>query len=155
MISLLLLIIIMITLSNSYLINNNNYYNNYKIKQQKYNILANKNKKLEEDNKKIESLPKIGIGALIQLVTMGAGAPSLGEFKRWEGSKAIFELEANNFADSEGNSLQTKKKYFLDGYVEEEGEKPPSFFSNLLSGGKKMEEWSERVEQSKKVNKKK
>ena len=65
---------------------------------------------------------------------MGAGAPSLGEFKRWEGSKAIFELEANNFADSDGNSLQLKKKYFLDGYVEEEGEKPPSFFENLLSG---------------------
>ena len=133
----------MITLSNSYLIRSNRY----QIKQQ---YLA-KNKNEEEDNSP-KALPKIGLGALVQLVTMGAGAPSLGEFKRWEGTKAIFELEANNLVDSEGNSLQLKKKYFLDGYVEDEGEKPPSFFENLLSGGKKMEQWTERIENQKKSN---
>jgi len=128
----------------SYIINNNTV---------RYNKILAKNKNIENEKQSPSPeknlFPKIGLGALIQLVTMGAGAPSLGEFKRWEGTKAIFELEANNLVDKEGNSLQTKAKYFLDGYVEAEGEKPPGFLDNLLSGGKKMEEWSERIEQKK------
>jgi len=37
--------------------------------------------------------PKMSFDGLLQLMTMGAGAPSLGQFKRWEGTKAMFELE--------------------------------------------------------------
>lgn len=61
------------------------------------NVISAKNIKIDEVKQ-----PKIGFGALVQLITMGAGAPSLGEFKRWEGTKAIFELEANNLVDNEG-----------------------------------------------------
>lgn len=86
---------------------------------------------------------------LAQLVTMGAGAPSLGEFKEIdEDGKAIFELEANNFKDSEGNVIQTRAKFFENGYVEgsEEDIKAPSFFENLISGGQAMRDWEERRE---------
>ena len=124
----------------------------------RYNQVINAKNKKTEDNKSSPDpeknpFPKIGLGALVQLVTMGAGAPSLGEFKRWEGTKAIFELEANNLVDKDGNSLQTKAKYFNDGYIEAEGESPPSFLENLLSGGRKIEEWTERVEQRKRGKK--
>jgi hypothetical protein len=46
---------------------------------------------------------KIGIGGLIQLITMGAGAPSLGEFDRVdpETGKMFFKLEANNLTDKD------------------------------------------------------
>lgn len=86
---------------------------------------------------------------LAQLVTMGAGAPSLGEFKEIdEDGKAIFELEANNFKDSEGNVIQTRAKFFENGYVagSDDDIKAPSFFENLMSGGKAMREWEERRE---------
>ena len=97
------------------------------------------------DNAKM--IPKIGFGEMIQLITMGAGAPSLGEYKRTdENGKMFFELDANNFADAEGNSLQTKQKYFIDGYVEDENsDKPPGFWSNLLSGGKLQSEWEKKI----------
>lgn len=90
---------------------------------------------------------KFTFGALVQLVTMGAGAPSLGEFDRMdENGKMFFKLEANNFADNEGNSKQTKAKYFLDGYVEDDGDdKPPGFFENLISGGQKQTDWETRM----------
>lgn len=94
-----------------------------------------------------KALPKMSFGALVQLITMGAGAPSLGEYERTdENGKMLFKLEANNFADSDGNSKQTKAKYFNDGYVEDENsDKPPGFFSNLLSGGQKQRDWESRV----------
>lgn len=42
-------------------------------------------------------------------------------------------------------------KYFDDGYVEDENEeKGPSFFENLLSGGKLQREFDKRREQRKK-----
>lgn len=66
------------------------------------NVIKAKNIKIDEVKQQQRNPPKIGFGALVQLVTMGAGAPSLGEFKRWEGTKAIFELEANNLVDNEG-----------------------------------------------------
>ena len=51
----------------------------------------------------------------------------------------FFKLEANNFMNSKGEDLQTKAKYFKDGYVdtrEDEEVKPPGFWANLVSGGK-------------------
>lgn len=43
----------------------------------------------------------INLSNLLQLVLMGAGAPSLGEFDRMdENGKMFFKLEANNFVDS-------------------------------------------------------
>ena len=91
--------------------------------------------------------PKLTFGKLVQLITMGAGAPMLGEFKEIdENGKMIFELEANNLVDSEGNSIQTKAKYFRDGYVEEKSDmSPPGFWGNLLSGGRLQGEWEAKI----------
>ena len=87
---------------------------------------------------------------LITLIQMGAGAPSLGEYERTdENGKMFFKLEANNAYDEDGNSIQTKAKYFVDGYVDDEIDKPPGFFENLFSGGKKQGEWESRINQTK------
>ena len=46
-----------------------------------------------------------------------------------------------------GNSKQLKGKYFNDGYVESDFvDKPPTFFANLLSGGKLQSEWDSKQE---------
>ena len=85
-------------------------------------------------------------------MTMGAGAPSLGEFKEIDDrGRAIFELEANNLVDTEGNVIQTRAKFFESGHVEdsEEDIKAPGFFENLLSGGKAMQQWEEERERGK------
>jgi len=87
---------------------------------------------------------------LMTLIQMGAGAPSLGEYERTdENGKMFFKLEANNAYDENGNSIQTKAKYFVDGYVDDEIDKPPGFFENLLSGGKKQGEWESRIKSKK------
>lgn len=101
---------------------------------------------LKAVDKQEKDKPKFSIGALIQLVTMGAGAPSLGEYKRTdETGRMFFELEANNLVDSEGVSIQTKAKYFKDGYVGKDfDDDPPGFWANLASGGKLQAEWDER-----------
>ena len=85
---------------------------------------------------------KLTLGAVIQLITMGAGAPSLGEYKETdENGRMLFELEANNFLG------ELKGKNFNEGWVESSDdaiEKPPGFFKNLLSGGRLMEEWDKK-----------
>mmetsp|Transcript_22355 Transcript_22355/g.35093 ORF Transcript_22355/g.35093 Transcript_22355/m.35093 type:complete len:149 (+) Transcript_22355:90-536(+) len=89
-----------------------------------------------DDDGYVAPKPKMGFEGLIQLMTMGAGAPSLGEFQGIEEGtgKLLFELEANNYVDEKGN-LKTNK-YVDQGYVAEEGDdKPPGFFANLVSGG--------------------
>lgn len=102
------------------------------------------------ENAQKSAEPKKGFSFtdLVQLVTMGAGAPSLGEYKRTdESGRMIFELEANNFSDEDGNSRQLKGKYFTDGYVEDDfKEKPPGFWANLLSGGELQRKWDESNE---------
>ena len=65
----------------------------------------------------VNSLPdrgKLSLGGFFQLLTMGAGAPSLGEYKYTEKDtgKMIFEIEANNAYDKEGNEMYGKNKYF-------------------------------------------
>jgi len=87
-----------------------------------------------------------GIANLLQLMAMGAGAPMLGEFEKFEDNKAIFKLEANNLVDSEGNVIQTRAKFFENGWVEDGADsiKPPGFFANLVSGGKLQEEWDNK-----------
>ena len=92
---------------------------------------------------------KFGIGDLFQLVTMGAGAPSLGEYERTdENGRMWFKLDANNFVDADGQSIQTKAKNFERGYVAGDDDDPtqgaPGFFENLLSGGSKMTAWQAR-----------
>jgi hypothetical protein len=103
-----------------------------------------------KNEEKPKSVPKIGLSNLIQLITMGAGAPGLGEYKRTdENGKMYFELEANNLTDEKGNPKQLKGKYFNDGYTGEDFEiKPPGFWENLMSGGKLQSDWD--LEQSKK-----
>jgi hypothetical protein len=87
--------------------------------------------------------PKMSLSGLFQLMTMGAGAPSLGEFKGMDGTKAMFELEANNFSDEDGNVR--RGKYLEDGYVEtSDVDEAPSFFANLLSGGKLQRDYDDR-----------
>mmetsp|Transcript_26205 Transcript_26205/g.33875 ORF Transcript_26205/g.33875 Transcript_26205/m.33875 type:complete len:90 (-) Transcript_26205:204-473(-) len=81
--------------------------------------------------------------ALVQLVTMGAGAPSLGEFQGVdEDGKLMFELEANNYVDSEGNLK--RNKYVDEGWVDNSEDKAPGFFENLLSGGKLQSEYRKK-----------
>jgi hypothetical protein len=92
---------------------------------------------------------KLTLGSVMQLVLAGAGAPVLGELKEVnldDPDKAdfVFELEANNLTDAEGNSLQTKNPGFTDGYVDD-GEGSPGFFENLLSGGKLQQEYEEKM----------
>lgn len=110
--------------------------------------------KASNDAKDTEK-PKMTFSKLVQLITMGAGAPMLGEFKEIdEQGRMIFELEANNLVDSEGNSIQTKAKYFRDGYVEEKNDlSPPGFWGNLVSGGRLQGEWEEKIKASKDVRK--
>lgn len=90
-----------------------------------------------------------GIGQLLQLISMGAGAPMLGEFERIdESGRAIFKLEANNLVDADGNVIQTRARNFNEGYTAGSAdglnEPPPTFFANLLSGGRLMAVWDEK-----------
>ena len=94
------------------------------------------------------------ISGLAQLVAMGAGAPMLGEFEKFDDNgRAIFKLEANNLVDANGEVIQTRAKFFTEGWTDASEEalvdKPPGFFSNLLSGGRKMEEWDGRNRKTK------
>lgn len=99
------------------------------------------------DAPKEDKKPQMTFGKLVQLISMGAGAPMLGEFKEIDADgKMIFELEANNLVDSEGNSIQTKAKYFRDGYVEVKDDlSPPGFWGNLVSGGRLQGEWEAKI----------
>jgi hypothetical protein len=105
-------------------------------------LLGAKDTKKTDSSKEDAAPKKLTIGAVIQLITMGAGAPSLGEYKETdENGKMFFELEANNFLG------ELKGKNFVDGWVEDStttADKPPGFFENLLSGGKLMEEWDKK-----------
>eukprot|EP01035_Chromulina_nebulosa_P017519 gene17519-23080_t len=105
--------------------------------------------KLPQENSK----PKgITLSNIIQLVLMGAGAPGLGEYKGTdESGKMFFELEANNLVDSKGNDIQTRAKFFKDGWVEgsDDDIKTPGFLENLLSGGKLQEEWDKKNRKTK------
>lgn len=108
-------------------------------------LIASRSAKPDGDNKN-NAKGKFSLSNLVQLITMGAGAPMLGEYKETdENGRMIFELEANNYVDSDGKIIQTKAKYFTDGYVEDDFEvKPPGFFANLLSGGKLQAQWDEQ-----------
>ena len=68
---------------------------------------------------------KIGLGGLIQLITAGAGAPFLGDYQGVdeETGRFMFQLDANNLVDEEGNSKQTQMPYFESGWVDPEDEK--------------------------------
>lgn len=75
----------------------------------------------------------------------------LGEFDRIdpETGKMFFKLEANNFINSKGEDLQTKAKYFNDGYVESRDEiQAPGFWRNLFSGGRLQSEWEESLKKN-------
>ena len=52
---------------------------------------------------------------------------------------------------SQGESLQTKAKYFNEGYISNENGEgpPPGFWNNLLSGGRLQAEWEETLKQKK------
>lgn len=96
------------------------------------------------------------VAGLVQLITMGAGAPMLGEFEKFDDQgRAIFKLEANNFVDGKGEVIQTRAKFFNDGWTDssENGDalsdKPPGFWQNLASGGRLQSEWDEKNRVSK------
>ena len=114
---------------------------------------------MAKSDKNVETeKPKLTFGGLIQLITTGAGAPGLGEYERTdENGRMFFSLDANNFVDSEGESIQTRAKFFEKGYVEGIDDDfvsdAPDFFSNLLSGGRLMREFEEKLV-NKKNNKK-
>jgi hypothetical protein len=107
--------------------------------------LWKKPKTPEPTPKKEEPKPKPP--NLLQLIALGAGAPLLGEFEKFdENGRAIFKLEANNLVDSKGESIQARAKFFNDGWTEDSDEsiKPPGFLENLLSGGRLQSEWDEK-----------
>ena len=110
------------------------------------NVPKSANTSGKSDNKKGFTL-----GNLFQLVAMGAGAPVLGEYKETdENGKMLFELEANNFSDKDGNSLQSKAPFFENGYEGDRFEEsPPNFWKNLLSGGRLQAEWENRAKKNK------
>lgn len=89
-------------------------------------------KKEQEPSEGEEGEKKAGIdfSGLAQLMTMGAGAPSLGEFTGMEDNKMMFELEGNNFSDEDGNIK--KGAYMEDGWVDESEEEMPNPFSGFL-----------------------
>ena len=66
----------------------------------------------------------IGLSGIVQLITSGAGSPFLGDYKGVdeETGNFMFELEANNLTDEDGNSKQTQAKYFEEGWVDEDAE---------------------------------
>mmetsp|Transcript_30066 Transcript_30066/g.39575 ORF Transcript_30066/g.39575 Transcript_30066/m.39575 type:complete len:143 (+) Transcript_30066:110-538(+) len=109
-------------------------------------LCTNNGKKLfaeNNDSPQEPEKPKMNFEALVQLVTMGAGAPSLGEFQGVdEDGKLMFELEANNYVDSEGNLK--RNKYVDEGWVDNSEDKAPGFFENLLSGGKLQSEYRKK-----------
>ena len=105
-------------------------------------------KDAKDDNK-----PKITLDGLLQVMSMGAGAPMLGDLKKTnfdkpesEGGAALqFELEANNF------DLNSRGSFFDSGWTgDEAGEEGPGFFENLMSGGKLQREYDERMRKRRK-----
>jgi hypothetical protein len=88
---------------------------------------------------------KLGIdfSGLSQLITMGAGAPMLGDLKKTnfnkpeaEGGAALqFELEANNFEDENGNLKSGK--YRDEGWVDDDAPDVMGSIMKLFGGGKK------------------
>lgn len=95
------------------------------------------------DNDSTGDKKKFSMSQLIQLVTMGAGAPSLGEYKSTdENGRMFFELDANKF-----NGGVPSGKYVESGYVDEKNDevKPPGFWQNLISGGKLQSEYEDKL----------
>ena len=94
------------------------------------------------DAKPKEVKKGIDFSGLAQLVTMGAGAPMLGDLKKVnfgkseaEGGAALqFELEANNFEDEKGNIKSGA--YRDEGWVDEDAPDPMAFLGKLFGGGK-------------------
>ena len=90
----------------------------------------------------------IDLSGLLQVVSMGAGAPMLGDLKRTNfekpeaeaGAALQFELEANNF------DLDARGTFFDDGYVADD-EVKVDFFQNLLSGGRLQREADRKSEE--------
>lgn len=93
-------------------------------------LLPDDQKEKSSSTKKTTDSPsteekKIGLGGLVQLITAGAGAPFLGDYKGVdeETGNFMFELDANNLVDKDGNSKQTQMPYFESGWVDPEDEK--------------------------------
>jgi len=95
-------------------------------------------------DKPAEEKKGIDFAGLVQLVLSGAGAPALGELKKVNldkseaegGALAQFELEANNFADKDGNIK--KGTYRDEGYVDENYVDPMESLKKMwpFGGGK-------------------
>ena len=111
-----------------------------------------KPKEPEEPKEPEKDKPKITLDGLFQVMSMGAGAPMLGDLKKTnfkkpesEGGAALqFELEANNF------DLGARGKFFDNGSDDETQFDNPGFFENLISGGKLQREYDKRMEQRRK-----
>lgn len=104
-------------------------------------VEANPEPGAEDEPKEVKK--GIDFSGLAQLVTMGAGAPMLGDLKKinWDqteadgGAFAQFELEANNFEDENGN---IKKGEFRDeGYVDPDYEDPMEALKKMWPFGNK------------------
>jgi len=95
------------------------------------------------DEDALEKKKGITFEGLSQLITMGAGAPMLGDLKKVnlnkpeaEGGAALqFELEANNFEDENGNLKSGK--YRDEGWVDEDAPDPMEALKKLWPFGGK------------------
>ena len=102
----------------------------------------------DESEKPEKEGPKITLDGLMQVMSMGAGAPMLGDLKKTNfkkpeaeaGAALQFELEANNF------DLNDRGKYFDSGNVDAGEYDGPGFFENLMSGGKLQREYDKQLQ---------
>jgi len=94
----------------------------------------------EVEEKAEEEKKGIDFSGLAQLMTMGAGAPMLGDLKKInlnkpeaEGGAALqFELEANNFEDENGNLKSGE--YRDEGWVDEDAPDPMAALNDFGKG---------------------
>ena len=107
-------------------------------------------KEEETEDGEAKDEKKLTLDGLMQVMAMGAGAPMLGDLKKTnfdkpesEGGAALqFELEANNF------DLDARGEYFDNGSTGTSTTYDnPSFFDNLMSGGKLQREYDDRMRQ--------
>ena len=104
-------------------------------------------KEPEPEGEPEKEKPKITLDGLLQVMSMGAGAPMLGDLKKTNfkkpeaeaGAALQFELEANNF------DLNSRGKYFDSGNSDESAYDGPGFFENLMSGGKLQRKYDEKM----------
>jgi len=99
-------------------------------------VNAKSSKSTTEEGSKDDE-PKITLKGLSQLIAMGLGSPLSGDLKEINLNDpkrtVVFELDANNFEDADGNPI-SQGKYRDEGYVagKDDAENTTSIFNKIL-----------------------